>query len=90
MLQSTKCYKVLYFTMYKILLHVTKCSMFLHGKLLRIKRFIFISKKVETLRLCSTSHNFSDTYCQVQPDQSKWASLNKQYKPLYWTIWKNS
>ena len=51
LIQCTEYYKVI---------HVKKYLMFLHGILLWITHVIFISKKVETLRLCSTSSNCSN------------------------------
>ena len=56
MLQSTKCYTVLNITKYYMCIPLN--SMFLHGNSLWITCVIFSSKKVETLRLCSTSRNF--------------------------------
>ena len=56
MLQSTKCYTVLNITKYYMCIQFN--SMFLHGNSLWITCVIFSSKKVEALRLCSTSRNF--------------------------------
>ena len=95
MIQTTICYKVLnvtkYYilqstkssTKYRILLQVTKYSMFLHGKLLWITRFIFSSKKVETLRLCTTSRNFFLNHYSVEEffwlDLSNWYVVCNRY-----------